>query len=193
MFGRWGFAELPWIVAERVGFEPTEAQSATEAFGWRREWDSNPLTQSATEAFVAERVGIRTHVRLSPKHAFQACAFNHSAISPRLSLDFTIGPQWDSRGRRRWLRRSGLLGEAAFGPGFELIGGEADADVEGAEVGVEGAGLVEAHLVDELLEDGGIVGEEIDAPFPVVESDGAGDDLADAVRRNGGRSCCGRA
>ena len=26
--------------------------------------------------------GIRTHVRVSPKHAFQACAFNHSAISP---------------------------------------------------------------------------------------------------------------
>ena len=27
--------------------------------------------------------GIRTHVRVSPKHAFQACAFSHSAISPR--------------------------------------------------------------------------------------------------------------
>src|SRR6478672_7638843 len=26
--------------------------------------------------------GIRTHVRVSPKHAFQACAFSHSAISP---------------------------------------------------------------------------------------------------------------
>jgi hypothetical protein len=26
--------------------------------------------------------GIRTHVRVSPKHAFQACAFNHSATSP---------------------------------------------------------------------------------------------------------------
>jgi hypothetical protein len=29
--------------------------------------------------------GIRTHVRVSPKHAFQACAFSHSAISPALS------------------------------------------------------------------------------------------------------------
>ena len=29
--------------------------------------------------------GIRTHVRVSPKHAFQACAFSHSAISPRES------------------------------------------------------------------------------------------------------------
>src|ERR1044072_1278950 len=27
--------------------------------------------------------GIRTHVRVSPKHAFQACAFSHSAISPK--------------------------------------------------------------------------------------------------------------
>jgi hypothetical protein len=31
--------------------------------------------------------GIRTHVRVSPKHAFQACAFNHSAISPGFSAD----------------------------------------------------------------------------------------------------------
>ena len=30
--------------------------------------------------------GIRTHVRVAPKHAFQACAFSHSAISPRWSL-----------------------------------------------------------------------------------------------------------
>src|SRR5208282_554898 len=30
--------------------------------------------------------GIRTHVRVSPKHAFQACAFSHSAISPTTSL-----------------------------------------------------------------------------------------------------------
>ena len=27
--------------------------------------------------------GIRTHVRVTPKHAFQACAFSHSAISPQ--------------------------------------------------------------------------------------------------------------
>ena len=26
--------------------------------------------------------GIRTHERISPLHAFQACAFNHSATSP---------------------------------------------------------------------------------------------------------------
>ena len=26
--------------------------------------------------------GIRTHERIAPLHAFQACAFNHSATSP---------------------------------------------------------------------------------------------------------------
>ena len=26
--------------------------------------------------------GIRTHERIAPLHTFQACAFNHSAISP---------------------------------------------------------------------------------------------------------------
>ncbi len=31
--------------------------------------------------------GIRTQVRVSPKHAFQACAFSHSAISPLVRLD----------------------------------------------------------------------------------------------------------
>src|SRR5580704_12908852 len=30
--------------------------------------------------------GIRTHVTLSSKHAFQACAFSHSAISPATKL-----------------------------------------------------------------------------------------------------------
>ena len=29
--------------------------------------------------------GIRTHDRVSPIHAFQACAFNHSATSPLLN------------------------------------------------------------------------------------------------------------
>ena len=34
--------------------------------------------------------GIRTHVTLSSKHAFQACAFSHSAISPAKALGRTI-------------------------------------------------------------------------------------------------------
>ena len=39
--------------------------------------------------------GIRTHVRLSPKHAFQACAFNHSATAPALAC-----PPGPGNGRR---------------------------------------------------------------------------------------------
>ena len=34
--------------------------------------------------------GIRTHERVSPKHAFQACALNHSAISPKVTLLFVL-------------------------------------------------------------------------------------------------------
>ena len=36
----------------------------------------------ATAGSTGGESGIRTHVRVSPKHAFQACAFSHSAISP---------------------------------------------------------------------------------------------------------------
>ncbi len=32
--------------------------------------------------------GIRTHERVSPLHAFQACALNRSAISPKLVNKF---------------------------------------------------------------------------------------------------------
>ncbi len=41
--------------------------------------------------------GIRTHVRVSPKHAFQACAFNHSASSPTnafLNLTYDRAAGW---------------------------------------------------------------------------------------------------
>tara|TARA_X000000950_G_scaffold171871_1_gene209413 strand:+ start:138 stop:284 length:147 start_codon:yes stop_codon:yes gene_type:complete len=34
--------------------------------------------------------GIRTHERVSPLHAFQACAFNHSAISPKNAYDYIL-------------------------------------------------------------------------------------------------------
>ncbi len=36
--------------------------------------------------------GIRTHGRVSPTHAFQACSFNHSDISPfKWNQQFTGG------------------------------------------------------------------------------------------------------
>ena len=50
---------------------------------------------------------------------------------------------------------------------------------EGAELGVAGRGLVEAHLVDAVLQVVGVDAEQGDAPLPVVEAGGAGDELQD--------------
>src|SRR3989442_7821430 len=49
--------------------------------------------------------------------------------------------------------------------------------VERPEERVARAGRVEAHLVDELLEDERVVGEQRDAPLPVVETDRSRDHL----------------
>ena len=51
-----------------------------------------------------------------------------------------------------------------------------------AEQRIDGAHLVEPHLVNQPLEHQRIVGEQIHAPFPVVETDGAGDDLFHSAR-----------
>ena len=42
-------------------------------------------SQYTTYSMVGGERGIRTLGRVSPTHAFQACAFNHSAISPRVA------------------------------------------------------------------------------------------------------------
>ena len=67
--------------------------------------------------------GIRTHVTLSSKHAFQACAFSHSAISPakpgkenRAPVGYRMAPSrldsrrlgfifilWSGAHERKWL------------------------------------------------------------------------------------------
>ena len=46
----------------------------------RHPTSGRPLKRNASKD--GGESGIRTHVRVSPKHAFQACAFSHSAISP---------------------------------------------------------------------------------------------------------------
>ena len=56
---------------------------------------------------------------------------------------------------------------------------EAPADVELAELAVLRGHLVEAHLVDDVLDVGRVVTEQGDAPFVVVEADRGGDDLLD--------------
>ena len=55
------------------------------------------------------------------------------------------------------------------------------AGVEGPELGVEGRGLVEAHLVDAVLQVVGVDAEERHAPLVVVEPGRTGDDLQDAA------------
>ena len=51
------------------------------------------------------------------------------------------------------------------------------ARVEGAELGVQGRRLVEAHRVHDLLEVVGVHREERDAPLEVVDAGGSGDHL----------------
>src|SRR5271155_1719742 len=53
----------------------------------------------------------------------------------------------------------------------------AHAHKELAEQRIHGADMVEAHLVDQLLEDQRIVGKQVDSPLPVVKANRAGDDL----------------
>src|SRR5215472_1165821 len=48
-----------------------------------------------------------------------------------------------------------------------------------AEQRIDGAYMVETHFVDQLFEDQRIICEEVNTPLPVVESNGAGDDLPD--------------
>src|ERR1019366_7823726 len=76
------------------------------------------------------------------------------------------------RGRRCGWSCSRLEEASEFG------GRNAHAHIERPEEGVDGADFIEAHFVDEALENGGVVGEKIDAPFPIVEADGSGNDLA---------------
>lgn len=71
--------------------------------------------------------------------------------------------------------------EAALEPCGEVGEGKADADEELAEEAEFCADFVEAHFVDDFFEGDGVFGEEVDAPLPVIETDGAGDDLADFV------------
>ena len=62
-----------------LGFREYEASMRRARFRHRRKSARKLLTSSKISG--GER-GIRTLDRVSPIHAFQACAFNHSAISP---------------------------------------------------------------------------------------------------------------
>src|SRR5919106_983244 len=64
---------------------------------------------------------------------------------------------------------------------MKLGGWKAQTDEENAKQSVDRAGFIEAHLVNQLLEHQRIIGKKIDAPFPIIEANGAGNDLADAA------------
>src|SRR5438128_11059728 len=59
-------------------------------------------------------------------------------------------------------------------------GSKSDAGEEAAELAVDRARLVEAHLGDQALEVQRVAAEERDPPLPVVEPDAPGDHLDDA-------------
>ena len=66
-------------MAERVGFEPTDRGLPGQRFS--RPSHSTALAPLRFTAFGGEG-GIRTHGRVSPTHAFQACSLSHSDTSP---------------------------------------------------------------------------------------------------------------
>ena len=57
-----------------------------------------------------------------------------------------------------------------------------EAGEERAELGVARRHRIEAHLVHDVLQRDRVVGEQRDAPLPVVEPGRAGDELQDAAR-----------
>src|SRR5207302_1105041 len=64
----------------------------------------------------------------------------------------------------------------------ELSRGELETGIERTELREFRARLVEAHLVNQFLEDERILREQIDAPLPVIEPDRPRDDLRDLAR-----------
>ena len=74
-----------------------EQRCAGRDGAWRRRKTLKPRGEAKT---AGGESGIRTHVRVSPKHAFQACAFSHSAISPRAA----DAPRRTVQGGARYLK-----------------------------------------------------------------------------------------
>ena len=73
-------------MAERVGFEPTVPLRAQRFSRPSRSATLAPLRCSS--CLIGGEGGIRTHGRVSPTHAFQACSLSHSDTSP-FTADFS--------------------------------------------------------------------------------------------------------
>src|SRR5262245_5507161 len=67
----------------------------------------------------------------------------------------------------------------AFEQAAQVASREAKPDEKSPEKTVNCARFVEAHLVDQLLEDQRVIGEKIHAPLPIVEADGTRNYLND--------------
>ena len=74
------------LECSKPGHEPPRLSGTTPAAG--RRFPRGPAMESG-EADGGGEGGIRTHVTVSRKHAFQACSFSHSDTSPRL-----LDPVW---------------------------------------------------------------------------------------------------
>ena len=76
-------------MAERVGFEPTVPLRAQRFSRPSRSATLAPLRRCMQ--IDGGEGGIRTHGRVSPTHAFQACSLSHSDTSP-FTADFSKSP-----------------------------------------------------------------------------------------------------
>src|SRR5947208_11069685 len=79
------------IYGDVVTNEMAQAHCKGGAAGLTSQSDCKLIAGSVKSFKTGGESGIRTHVRVSPKHAFQACAFSHSAISPALSGSLRSG------------------------------------------------------------------------------------------------------
>ena len=86
------------------------------------------------------------------KHAFQACALDHSATHP------------ETRAQSCNRRNSSSSGSCS-------------ADVKFAEVRVDRAHWIETHLINDRFDLNGVVREERNPPLRIVEAARAGDEL----------------
>ena len=99
----------PWSGTSLWDSNHSEVQDVLRTFDLDRSkvivrgrfFEASPISNSlniveTVDLLASDRTGgesgIRTHGRVSPTHAFQACSFNHSDISPfRWNQQFTGG------------------------------------------------------------------------------------------------------
>src|ERR1700704_1330811 len=86
-----------------------------------------------------------------------------------MSLEMVV-----SLGGRNKLR---LLRQASPQQFLQLRGRDPHSYIKMAEQCVYGADFIEAHFVDQLLKNQRLVGEKVDAPFPIVKTNRSADDL----------------